>query len=105
SCLASKVLKPRYGLTIDLNRSQKHLLRAHPKAVVAVFLPVDDEFFLGFAVQSHAEDGVLLALIVPVAAWLYGCHGMTPWHLFHSCMTHSSSSGLAKASSVYCTVG
>jgi len=50
--LASKVLKPRYGLTIDLNRFQKHLLRAHPKAVVAVFLPVDDEFFLGFAVAS-----------------------------------------------------
>jgi hypothetical protein len=63
-------LKPRYCLTIDLNRFQEHLLRAHPKPVVAVFLAVDDEFFLGFAEQSHAEDGILLALVVPIAAWL-----------------------------------
>src|SRR5262245_6837009 len=89
SCLASKVLKPRNDLTTDLNRFLKHLLGAHPKAVVAVFLPIDDEFFLGFAVQSHAEDRVLLALVVPVAAWLHGGHGMTPWNLFHSCMTLS----------------
>ncbi len=42
---------------------------AHPKAVVAVFLLVDNEFFLGFAVQSHADDGVLLALVMLVASW------------------------------------
>src|SRR5262249_16077544 len=70
SCVGSKVLKPRNDLTTDLNRFLKHLLRAHPMAVVAVFLPVDDEFFLGFAVQRHAEDGILLALVVPIAAWL-----------------------------------
>jgi hypothetical protein len=34
--------------------------------VVAVFLPVDDEFFLGFAVVGYADDGVLVALEVPV---------------------------------------
>jgi hypothetical protein len=64
--LASYISKPRYGLTINRHRFQEHLLRAHPQAVVAVFLAVDDEFFLCFAVQSHADDRVLLALVMAV---------------------------------------
>src|SRR5438105_1996585 len=77
SFLASNKSKPGHGLTINRHRFQKHLLRSHPQAVVAVFLPVDDEFFLGFAVQSHAEDRVLVSLVVPVAPWLHGGHGFT----------------------------
>jgi hypothetical protein len=63
--MASNVLKPGHRLALDLNRFLEHLLRTHPKAVVAVFLPVDDEFFLGFAVQSHAEDGLLVVGNLP----------------------------------------
>jgi hypothetical protein len=48
--LASNISKPGHCLTINRHRFQEHLLRAHPQAVVAVLLAVDDEFFLGFAV-------------------------------------------------------
>jgi hypothetical protein len=57
--------------------------------MIAVFLPVDNEFFLGFAVQSHPEDSVLLAFVVSVAAWENSGHRRTPSSIrFHSGMTH-----------------
>jgi hypothetical protein len=52
SCLAANVLRPRHCLTFAFNRFQEHLLPAHPQAVVAVFLPVDYEFFLRFAMSG-----------------------------------------------------
>ena len=104
--MASNVLKSRHGLTINRHRFMKHLLGANSQAVVAVFLAVDNEFFLGFAVPSHAEDGVLPALVVPVSPWLNDGHGRTPpSNRFHSSMTHSSWSGSATASPVFGPVG
>jgi hypothetical protein len=38
--------------------------------VFSVFLPVDDEFFQRLAVPGRADDGVLVALEVPVATGL-----------------------------------
>ena len=66
--MASNVLKTRYGLPDDLDRFQEHRHRSHPKAENSVLLPVDDEFLLGFAVPCHAEDRVLPALVMAVAA-------------------------------------
>src|SRR5205807_7233649 len=90
---------------LDLDRLGEHLLGAHPQAVVAVLLPVDDHLFQRLAVLGRAEDGVLVALEVPVAPWRHRGHGLTPSNRFHSCITHSSCSGSATASSVFWPVG
>src|SRR5262249_52759 len=76
--LRPQVLKTRHVLPADRHRPQEHLLGAHPEAVISVLLPVDDEFFVRLAVTGRTDDGVLLALVVPVAAWLNGSHGITP---------------------------
>src|ERR1700722_3302245 len=86
--MTSKVSKSRHGLTIDRHRFHEQLLRAHPKAVIAVFLPVDDEFFLGFAVQSHADDGVLLAFVVAVTTEGYCFIHRGPSYPLHRKLGH-----------------
>jgi hypothetical protein len=65
----TNVTETRYCLPVNLNRFQEHLLRPHRKAAIPLLLPVDDEFFLGFAVPCHAEDRVLPAFEMTVAAW------------------------------------
>lgn len=58
----------RYILTILAHRLQEHLGRAQPKTVFAIFLPVDDEFFLDFAATDHSNESVLVALVVSVVS-------------------------------------
>lgn len=54
-------------MAVYLDRFQKHFLWSNPKAVIAVFLPVQDHFLQRLAVTGDADDDLLVALVVPVA--------------------------------------
>ena len=48
------------------NIDQEHQLGLDPEAVIAVLLPIDHKFLLGFSVQSYTNNGIFLALVVPI---------------------------------------
>lgn len=68
-CFVVPELKPGDWPAIDHDCLGEHRCRPDPKATVAIFLSVDNEFGECLAVPSDAEHGVFVALVVPVAAW------------------------------------
>ena len=53
---------------VDDDVLHEHLVRSHPPAAVVVKRPVDDHRLQRLAVADHADDFVVVAFVVAVAA-------------------------------------
>src|SRR5690606_30735391 len=59
---------------IVLHPLPEHLPGAHPQAMFPVLLSVHDQCFQRLTMPGRSDDGVFIALVMPVATGWDGCH-------------------------------
>jgi hypothetical protein len=65
---SSDTLEPGPALPFHFDSRKEHLMRPNPKPRIVVERTIQDQRFQRFAVTHGAQDLVLTALIVPIAA-------------------------------------
>lgn len=98
--LAAQKLEARYRAAGHVDRLDEHRRRPHPEAAIAILLAIDHERLERFAVAGDAEHGVLVPLVVAIAAGRNGVHARVNAPRGNSWLSDGRSYGILPPASV-----